>query len=257
MLSMKYKKIYDEIIKNRLDNPVLNDYTECHHIIPKSLGGSDDEANLVNLLAREHFICHLLLTKMYEEGSNEWVKMVKAFMRMYSFNPYQNRYSNNKWYEYLRKNFSKAQSINQGGKNNSNYGTVWISNVSERKCIKIKKELLNEYLNNGWIKFRIIKWDSYDIQDNKITMNCDINKQGKLKPHYICPSRRKVFEKTKEKIEDKKKLFNYYWEIYQRHTFPKFVEITGYDRTLENLIDNFHRYVDNYVPRQRKKYKKI
>jgi hypothetical protein len=39
-------------------------YTERHHIIPKSIGGSDDQSNLVRLTAREHFICHLLLPKM-------------------------------------------------------------------------------------------------------------------------------------------------------------------------------------------------
>ena len=254
---MNYKEIYDKIVQNRLLNPVLNDYTECHHIIPKSLGGTNDKNNLVELLAREHFICHLLLTKMYAEGTPEWIKMVKAFMRMFSCSSIQKRYSNNKWYEYLKKNFSKAQSLNQSGKNNSSFGTVWISNISERKCIKIKKELLNEYLNNGWIKYRIINWDNYDINSNIITMNCDINHNGKAKPHYIQPSRRKVFEKTKKKIAEKTKLFNSYYEIYKTHTFNEFVEITGYNKTLENLIDSFHRYVKDYVPQQGIKKKNI
>ncbi len=39
-------------------------YTESHHVIPKSLGGSDDCTNIVKLTAKEHFICHLLLVKM-------------------------------------------------------------------------------------------------------------------------------------------------------------------------------------------------
>lgn len=37
---MNYKQIYDNIINYRLDNP-LNGYTEKHHILPRSLGGSD------------------------------------------------------------------------------------------------------------------------------------------------------------------------------------------------------------------------
>ena len=61
---------------------------------------------------------------MYAEGTPEWIKMVKAFMRMFSCSSIQKRYSNNKWYEYLKKNFSKAQSLNQSGKNNSSFGTV-------------------------------------------------------------------------------------------------------------------------------------
>ena len=47
-----------------------------HHIIPKSLGGSDDACNLVSLTAREHFVCHLLLTKMLTDGNRH--KMVYA-----------------------------------------------------------------------------------------------------------------------------------------------------------------------------------
>ena len=73
----------------------------------------------------------------------------------------------------------------------------------------------------------------------------------------IQPSRRKVFEKTKKKIAEKTKLFNSYYEIYKTHTFNEFVEITGYNKTLENLIDSFHRYVKDYVPQQGTKKKNI
>jgi hypothetical protein len=34
-----------------------------HHIIPKSLGGSDEETNLIKLTIREHYIAHLILWK--------------------------------------------------------------------------------------------------------------------------------------------------------------------------------------------------
>jgi hypothetical protein len=39
-------------------------YTEKHHIIPKSLGGTNNLSNICSLTAREHFICHWLLVKM-------------------------------------------------------------------------------------------------------------------------------------------------------------------------------------------------
>ena len=39
-------------------------YTEKHHIIPKSLGGTNDCGNLVTLTTKEHYICHRLLVKM-------------------------------------------------------------------------------------------------------------------------------------------------------------------------------------------------
>lgn len=59
----KYTQWYNNII-DRAKHREITGYTEKHHIIPKSLGGSDDKENLVSLTAREHFICHYLLTKM-------------------------------------------------------------------------------------------------------------------------------------------------------------------------------------------------
>ncbi len=37
---------------------------ESHHILPKSLGGSNHKSNLVLLTPREHFVAHFLLIKM-------------------------------------------------------------------------------------------------------------------------------------------------------------------------------------------------
>lgn len=38
---------------------------ETHHIIMRSLGGSNDKSNLVNLTLREHYFMHELLVKVY------------------------------------------------------------------------------------------------------------------------------------------------------------------------------------------------
>lgn len=56
-------------------------YLEKHHVIPKSFNGSDHSSNLVLLTAREHFICHWLLTKMVNK-SREKFAMLKAFTGM-------------------------------------------------------------------------------------------------------------------------------------------------------------------------------
>lgn len=40
-------------------------YGERHHIVPRSEGGTDDPANLVVLTAREHFLAHWLLYRIY------------------------------------------------------------------------------------------------------------------------------------------------------------------------------------------------
>ena len=59
----KYLKCYNNIICNATVRKSIEGYTESHHILPRSMGGSNEKANLVNLTAREHFICHILLTK--------------------------------------------------------------------------------------------------------------------------------------------------------------------------------------------------
>lgn len=43
----------------------LGYYTEIHHIIPISLGGTNDTSNLVLLTYREHIIAHMLLMRIY------------------------------------------------------------------------------------------------------------------------------------------------------------------------------------------------
>ena len=82
---MTYREQYYAIIDNRRANPVDKDvYTETHHIIPKSLGGSNEKGNLVALLPEEHYKCHCLLVFMYEHENNHaaFVKMLHAWRFM-------------------------------------------------------------------------------------------------------------------------------------------------------------------------------
>ncbi len=89
MLTNKYSKIYTNIISIAKSRN-LDGYTETHHIIPQSLGGTNDKDNLVELTAREHFICHWLLVKMTE--GNDRVKMLYALQGMKAENEFQHRY---------------------------------------------------------------------------------------------------------------------------------------------------------------------
>ena len=95
--SNKYKKWYDAItIKGRVRDALCSlyqtipFYKEKHHIIPQSLGGTNDKENLVYLTAREHFICHWLLVKMTEGEARS--KMIYALQGMKAENKYQERY---------------------------------------------------------------------------------------------------------------------------------------------------------------------
>lgn len=63
---MDYKKIYDEFINKRRNRQLENnEYYEKHHILPKSLGGSNDDDNLIYLNLREHYFAHELLERIY------------------------------------------------------------------------------------------------------------------------------------------------------------------------------------------------
>jgi len=75
----KYTRWYYAIIELR----AIEDWRrrgEVHHIIPSSLGGSDDRSNLVKLTGHDHAWCHWLLTKMTEGDAR--AKMVYAFNMM-------------------------------------------------------------------------------------------------------------------------------------------------------------------------------
>ena len=89
MLTNKYSKLYYKITSNAKQR-ITEGYTELHHIIPQSMGGSNDKENLVYFTAREHFICHWLLVKMTEGEDRS--KMLYALNGMKAENRYQQRY---------------------------------------------------------------------------------------------------------------------------------------------------------------------
>ena len=64
---MNYQRVYNAIVDNAKLRQTLDGYYELHHIIPRSLGGDDSQENTVKVTAREHFILHYLLCKIYKE----------------------------------------------------------------------------------------------------------------------------------------------------------------------------------------------
>lgn len=109
-INNKYTKWYFNII-NRAKNKTPCDYSEKHHIIPKSLGGDNSKENLVYLTAKEHFICHCLLPKMLT--GDDKTKMVYAAWHMANQeNQYQTRYKmTSSTYHQLRKSFAIKHSL--------------------------------------------------------------------------------------------------------------------------------------------------
>lgn len=170
---MDNKKIYDKIVEYRILNLIDKDvYSEIHHIIPRSLGGSDDKINLVKLTAKEHFVCHLLLSEIYPKDTFEWYKMNHAFLMMCSTGLLESRYVNSRIYELKKKDFSVAMSWNSKGEKNSQFGRPRPTDVREKIKIAINRRLGKDnnlsYLERKKIQ-RIEEIEKYTFEGNFFT----------------------------------------------------------------------------------------
>lgn len=142
--NMKYKKIYSQIIE-RAKYRVLEGYKETHHITPRCMGGTDEKDNLVDLTAREHFICHLLLTRIYPEHKG----LRLAIWNMCNAKRiYQGRYKpNSRLYEMIRTEYRELIK----GENHPSYGRKNSDEVREKMSQIAKRRFEN---NPGTFKGR-------------------------------------------------------------------------------------------------------
>lgn len=255
---VNYKKYYYLIIDKRKMSGTPTGYYERHHIIPRCLGGSDEQDNIVNLTAKEHFICHLLLAKMYQPKTHEWYKMNHALMMMFSASDNQTRFTSNMFARY-RANFSEVMRFSQSAEKNSQYGTRWIY------CLVtgVRKKLKNgETLPEGWNY--LVDESSPSQRKRKI-----VSIEDKLLLEKAREERRKekrekkaaerlqreqdIADKKEKKLLSNIELYTKWYEIYNDVGFEEFCSITGYDKSKPNLVTRFSRYALNYTPQNGKK----
>lgn len=79
-INNKYLKHYNNLCDKARSRSAFEGYFEKHHVIPKSLGGTDDTSNIVLLSAREHYIAHKILVRI-TNGTSKF-KMINAWFRM-------------------------------------------------------------------------------------------------------------------------------------------------------------------------------
>jgi len=115
---MNYNKLYSRFIESRT-SPI--GYCERHHIIPKSLGGSNETINIIKLTAREHYIAHLILARIHG------AKMYLALWRLVNHPRHKIRLSSRK-YEQIKLQWRKSRSKEQINyfKNNPRQKNKWI-----------------------------------------------------------------------------------------------------------------------------------
>jgi hypothetical protein len=154
----------------------IQGYREQHHIVPKSLGGSNKSDNLVSLTAKEHFICHLLLTRMVEGVAKK--KMTYALWLMCNVkNPVQQRHvPTGSTYEKVR--IQHSINISQKFKGVKKTYYHWLNKTHSQET-KQKQSLLKQGKNNPMYgreqsaeTIKKIKESQIGIQKPKFTCEC-------------------------------------------------------------------------------------
>jgi hypothetical protein len=168
---MNYLKIYNDIIKSaQLKNRTKNILLEKHHIIPRSCGGDNSKENLVLLTTREHFICHLLLVKIYKDTPIFYKKMIYALWLMSKTRKGYNEY------RVTSHSYSAAR--------------IKFSENNPNKCIDRKKKFLQNHksgvYNYDYDKVRntlkstlsLMSKEDMDLRMKNSVQKCDHKKRG-------------------------------------------------------------------------------
>lgn len=165
---MNYHNHYYRLIQRAKEREITT-YSESHHIIPRCIGGTDEKENLVKLTGREHFIAHLLLSKMYPEENG---LILAIHMMTVNSNSHLNERINNRMYSWLKEKHAKVMSKQQFGENNSQFGTMWIFNIKLKESKKIKKDEFYTWEQDGWLKGRRLNFDKLDKKIKRYCVTC-------------------------------------------------------------------------------------
>ena len=116
---------YDEFINNILETRGRfgcgDEYHERHHIVPRCMDGTNEEENLIDLFAREHFIAHKLLA--IENPDND--RLIYAWFCMSTM---KSQYTDERYevseneYEEIKKTYAAMMSKKFSGEKNPMYG---------------------------------------------------------------------------------------------------------------------------------------
>ena len=122
----KYERWYYNIInnaKNQYRSKRKDVYYEVHHIIPRALGGTDADDNLVLLTYKEHLLCHWLLYKFTNDTDK--TKMSFAFWAMCNLKNkhHQRKITPLRILETAKLAHIKEMSNKNSGKGNPMYGS--------------------------------------------------------------------------------------------------------------------------------------
>jgi len=146
----KYYSLYFKIIENSKNRILPKEVKkETHHILPRSLGGTDDPYNLAQLTLKEHWICHRLLVKFLDDKSH----IRKMYNALYMMAVKDYRTVNARIYEQIKNN------VEPWNKNIKGYkGTPCSDKTKEyfRNIYKDKprSESAKQAMREGWDRLK-------------------------------------------------------------------------------------------------------
>lgn len=100
---------YERLIE-RARGRALDGYRERHHVVPRCVGGGDEDDNIVELTPEEHFVAHQLLVRIYPGHKG----LIWALLQMTGGNRRQPR--RNKAYGWMRRMFASMISESSRGR---------------------------------------------------------------------------------------------------------------------------------------------
>lgn len=184
-MEITYDKFINNILETRGRFECGDEYHETHHILPKCMGGSNEEDNLIDLFAKEHFEAHRLLA--LENPENE--KIIYAWWCMSTMqNKYMERYKiTAEEYEEIKIQYSQLMKEKMIGNNNPMYNRSWWNkNTPQEKIDEWKNNMSNAIKE---------KWSNLDFKEKMCQLRKGMN-MGEHNPMYG----KEVLKKTREKI---------------------------------------------------------
>lgn len=217
-----YLTKYVDLISINLNTKMEKFKTERHHIIPKfyfkykKISCDDSPSNIVNLSYADHIKAHIYLALCIDTK----FKRQASFAANRVITGREGRYSNldealeiidydtlAKFKEIYNRERSKKSSCQK-----NNLGRVWVHNPNTKERTLIKKEDLDSYLSEGWIRGSNLKHSAESKLKNslahkgktvpieiinKIKRTKEKNKlEGKYTPHEITEEERMHLSRT-------------------------------------------------------------
>lgn len=138
-----YKEFIENILNTRGRFACGDEYHERHHILPKCCGGTNDEENLIDLFAREHFKAHRLLA--LENPDNDSLVYAWWCMSVQANEHTKERYVvSESEYEEVKLAYANKLRLRMSGSDNPMYGisprdrmddetyAIWLVKITEK-----------------------------------------------------------------------------------------------------------------------------